>query len=141
MKNILAPIVEGILGYNDNVIFCNLLYGSSDYTFIFLAIVLIPLIVLSVFYKVIDPILPKRLQWFITVVVSMVLVTIASYLIIMNGSMEICYADPASCTMGNEPIGENFITSFTMGILSLIPAIGFSFILKYISTNNKTNPF
>lgn len=141
MKNILAPIVEAVLGFNDHEIFCNSLYNSDDYTFLALSLILMPFAVFLVFYKLIDPILSKRSHWISAVAITAVLMTIISYLTIMNGSMEICYASPENCNMLDMPIGENFITSLIMGALSLVPSIVFTMGLKYFSTNNKTNPF
>jgi drug/metabolite transporter (DMT)-like permease len=141
MRDILAPIVEAVLGYHENEIFCNLIYDSNDYTLLGLAIVLIPLLVLFVFYKFADPILPKRLQWLIAVAISILFVVISSYLIIMNGSMEPCYVSPENCEMNQPPTSENLITSLIMGLLSIASSIIFTIGLRYISNNNKTNPF
>lgn len=117
--------------------FSNAVYDANDYVFLMLGFILIPIIILLFFYKPIDPIPVKFWKWFLTVLISFMIVFGFSYYWLSSNSMYdyimIDYSSAMSFTL---------LLCIWSVVFSIIPTLLFSWIFsRTVSINNAKNPF
>lgn len=134
MYNTIANLYELFI-YDSQ--FSTSVYRDNDYVFLFFAFLFIPLIILGLFYRPIDPIPVKFWKWMLAVLISFTIVFAFSYYWLSSNSM---YNDIM--------VGIQGAMSFTLllcilsVVFSIIPTILFSWIFsRTISINNAKNPF
>ena len=142
MNNLFASLYETFFDWNSYENLLRAVFDNSDYGKLGLIMLLLPLLVLVVFYKLWDPINKQKLKW----ILSLVLILIVSY----GVTSGILYSNAGILQeMGNYS-GDNGEASptyfvFQMGMISLlissVMSLIYFIILKRFSTNNSYNPF
>ncbi len=128
MNDIIATIIEGWLGYYDDV-FSDVMYENWVYGWSLISFT-IPFIVLFVFYKLIDTVGGQLWHYLLAVFMSFLFVFIANILLLY-----FFIADDDGFFM----FAFEYVLFITL--LSVIPIIIATFGIKIFSTNNKHNPF
>ncbi|NVK75109.1 MAG: hypothetical protein HWE24_16690 [Oceanospirillaceae bacterium] len=122
----------------------DLIYNTADYEWMAICFLSIPLVVLFIFYRVIDPAIGKRWHYILTMTIHFVLVSVASYFILREGSLleEFLNYTPENSTLSN-PNAFALSVGAVMGLCGLIISFfPYTFLLKsFASTNNRKNPF
>ena len=142
MNNLLAPIYEMFFDWNAYQELLAAVYNNFDYGKIGLILLIVPPIVLIIFYRVWDPMRSQILK----LVLSVVLILIISYSAtsaILYSNIDIVQYIGDFIGGDGQPDGHYFI--FQMSIytvlISLLPSGLFSFLFRFISINNSHNPF
>ena len=148
MRDLIAYVIETLFGLYDEVYSDVLYYGSeaaaasglpeafSGYMISGWLIILIPIFVMLLFYKAFDLVNGKVWHWLIAFVIALFFVFLANWGIATK-ELETFISDPDNNTNIDSFIIEYGF--FTM-IISIIPSlIGITW--KFISTNNRYNPF
>lgn len=134
MKDILAPLYNYLLNPNNYEYLYDISYHFNHLFFLFMIIVPIPILI--IFYKIWDPVSSQRRNFFLTVFV----LSIASYLF-----TEITLYSNVDIIMYVENGGTvdyfNQIMGITNFFLQFIPSFIFAIIIRVISSNNRHNPF
>lgn len=138
MNNIATNIYE-LFVYDSE--FSNAVYDANDYVFLMLGFILIPLVILFFFYKPIDPIPVKFWKWFLTVLISFMIVFGFSYYWLSSNSMyDYIIIDYSSVNMS--AMSFTLLLCIWSVVFSIIPTLLFSWIFsRTISINNAKNPF
>ena len=122
---------------------------NYDWFYIYLGFILIPFLVAFLYYKLVDPTLPKVWHWLVALGISVIAVCIFGWFNLF-GYFEDCIINGSNSTLCNKGFGpdeeENIVssiyeTSFFIGLYSIVPFGIASFFMRYLSINNKRNPF
>lgn len=133
MKNFFANLYELAIRHSE---FSNTVFKSEDYVWLGLFLIIIPLILALIFYKFWDPSPTKTYKWIVFVVIlSIILIFVASYYQLWTGSLEIDFANEHP-EVGDYTLGLSLYNS----LYSLIIIIIWSVIIKRFSINNSNNP-
>ncbi len=120
--------------------FSNTVYGSNDYLYLTLSFIVIPILILFIFYKVIDPLPVKFWKWLLTVFVCFVVIFGFNYYWLSSNSMYSHLLNQDISTM--TAFSFTLQLSFWSVLFSIIPILLFSWIYsRTISINNAKNPF
>ena len=133
MRELIAGFIEDFPFYYYDKLFSEEMFATAGYSFPGWIILFLPLILLLVFYKVIDKTGGKRVHYFLTVLISLVLVFITNVGIIFGQLVNLGDADGLNTYV--------YTTSVYLMILSIIPILVWTIGLRFISTNNRYNPF
>jgi formate hydrogenlyase subunit 3/multisubunit Na+/H+ antiporter MnhD subunit len=143
MNNLLAPFYEFFFDYNVCQDLLNAVFDNLDYGKICISLIVVPAIILGVFYKFWDPLNTQRLKWGISlIIIAIVAYSITNWFLYNNSSIQEI--------IGNYNSEENQVDPnyfiFQMGMISILYSIilsfiPFTFIYKRLSTNNSHNPF
>jgi hypothetical protein len=145
MKDLLAPIIEDYVIIHDstNDEYLDAIYNSSDYTNMGILLLVITFMLLLTYYKLIDPVLPRITHWLLAVFISLISVAIVCFSLLFTGSMEPFILDyiPDESNSLMDPTLLSWEVALVMMTLSIIPLVAFTILLRFISVNNKRNPF
>ncbi len=132
MKELFASIIERLV-YHDT--YTEVMYEGSAYTFTFLGILLVPILLELIFYFLWDPIPAKFWKWMIIFPISFILVVGLAVWLANDELLEFLDNDEF-------PDATSYIFEYAIwsGILSFVPFL-LGAVLKFFSTNNKYNPF
>ncbi len=138
MNDWFANRFEDFLIYDQQ--FSDYVHKAHDYQMLGIFLIIIPILVFFVFYKPIDPQPVKLWKWFVTFLISAVLLFLTAYYWLYSNSMY----NPIQ----NEQMSDMSAVSFTLQlsfwavVFSIIPALLFSWIWsRTVSINNAKNPF
>lgn len=148
MRNLIAYLIDTVFGLYEAAYSDVLYYGSqaaaasgipetfSGYVYAGLLILFIPLTVMVIFYKLFDFVNGKIWHWCIAFGIALIAVFFANWGVATN-ELELFIADE-----NNNPNIDSFIFEYSLYtmIVSTIPAL-IGILWKFISTNNKYNPF
>ncbi len=143
MNVIIAPLYEFFMNYDTYETLLNAVFNNLDYGKIGWLIILIPAIILTVFYKLWDPVSASKLKWWLTILCIVILSYVGASTILYNNPEIIEYLGNYTGANG-EPDADYFIVQMSMITLSysLIVAFILSIVpFRLISTNNRNNPF
>lgn len=132
MNKLYAPLFEFGDFYTDP--FSNVLY-EGGYTYLGLSFILIPLIIMAIFYYVWNPIFGRWYHWLLMIGLAFLLTLGAAYGIV-SGELVEYYGDPDYSTVDYYTWNIIFLTAG----YSILTAIIWSFIIRFRSSNNRTNP-
>tara|TARA_B110000908_G_scaffold165537_1_gene215151 strand:+ start:290 stop:721 length:432 start_codon:yes stop_codon:yes gene_type:complete len=128
------PTYQGLL---------NMVFNNHDYGKIGWLILIIPIIILIIFYKFWDPVSSSKLKWWLTILSISILGYISASTVLYNNTKIIQYL--GNYTGGNgQPDADYFIIQ--MSLMTLVYSLIIAFILsiipfRLISSNNRNNPF
>ncbi|WP_035695758.1 hypothetical protein [Christiangramia portivictoriae] len=111
-------------------------YMANDYLFIGLGAIFIPMILLAVFYRIIDPQPVKIFKWILTGVITLIAVYAFSFVWLYYHGMYIHIENEV-----NSAMSFTNIIAFRNTLFAILMVIVFSFIWnRTISINNSRNP-
>lgn len=132
LNNLIATMIETWFGFFHDV-FSNAIYDKDVYGISFWLVLLIPIIILFVFYKLID-IVGGNMWHFILFVLIALVIEYLSNVGLLFGVLSKYTQDEGFVAFVNE-------YSLYATIISLISTIIGTIGLRYLSTNNRYNPF
>jgi len=138
MNNTVANLYELCI-YDSE--FSQAVYDANDYVFLMLGFLIIPFIILLLFYRLVDPIPVKFWKWMVAVLISVTIVFAFSYYWLSSNSMyNYIMTDYSSVNMS--AMSFTLLLCIWSVVFSIIPTILFSWIFsRTISINNAKNPF
>jgi hypothetical protein len=138
MNNTVANLYEFCIHDSE---FSNAVYDANDYVFLMLGFLIIPFIILLLFYRLVDPIPVKLWKWMVAVLISVTIVFAFSYYWLSSNSMyNYIMTDYSSVNMS--AMSFTLLLCIWSVVFSIIPTILFSWIFsRTISINNAKNPF
>ena len=142
MNDLLALLYEPFFDYNTYQDLLNLVFDNADYGKLGFILILIPLVVLGIFYKLWDPIRNQLLMLGLSVLLLLVIVYSSTTGILYNNGGILQEIGNYTGDDGQmDPDYFVFQMSMISMLYSVIISTVFSFGLKLISTNNSHNPF
>lgn len=141
-NNLFALLYEPFFDYSTNNDLLDCVFNNKDYAKIGGVLILTSVLLLSVFYKIWDPIKKPKLKWILTILIIGLISSILTHTILieLNGCLRM--KTVAFSGTGVDPF--NF--ALIMSTITFVYALIISFILsiipfRLISTNNRYNPF
>ena len=142
MNNLLAPFYDSFFDWNTYQDLLMPVFNNSDYGKFGFVLILIPLIILTFFYRLWEPMRNQRLMWFISVIIISVIAYTATTGILYN-NVEISNLIGNYSGDDGQANPDYFILQMSLisVLYSTLISLFFSFFLRKISTNNSHNPF
>jgi hypothetical protein len=143
MNEIIVKLYEEFFYWNTYQGLLNMVFNNHDYGKIGWLILIIPIIILIIFYKFWDPVSSSKLKWWLTILSISILGYISASTVLYNNTKIIQYL--GNYTGGNgQPDADYFIIQ--MSLMTLVYSLIIAFILsiipfRLISSNNRNNPF
>ncbi len=143
MNEIVAILYEYLFNWNVYQELLGMVFNNLDYGKIGWLLIIVPIVLLTVFYKLWDPVNLSKLKWFIVIAIITLIAYGSTSAILYNNSEIIEYLGNYTGENG-EPDADYFI--FQMSIISMVYALIISFIsslafFRLLSSNNSHNPF
>jgi hypothetical protein len=140
INDLLAGFYEDFFNWNNYGILLTSLYDNNDYGKFGWLLLIVPLIMMLLFYKVWEPMRKQRLMWLITIItIAIVNYAVTTGIIYANVDVlnEIDIFD------GSQVDPEFFVFEISMinALYTLLISLFYSIILKRFSTQNSHNPF
>mgnify|MGYP006076058233 FL=1 len=140
INDLLAGFYEDFFNWNNYEILLTSLYDNNDYGKFGWLLLIVPLIMMLLFYKVWEPMRKQRLMWLITIItIAIVNYAVTTGIIYANVDVlnEIDIFD------GSQVDPEFFVFEISMinALYTLLISLFYSIILKRFSTQNSHNPF
>jgi hypothetical protein len=143
MNEIIALLYEPFFNWDTYQELLSAVFNNLDYGKIGWLILIIPIIILIIFYKFWDPISSSKLKWWLMILS----ISILGYI----SASTILYSNPEMIQYLGNYTGENgqldavyfiFQMSMITAVYSLIITLMLSIVpFRFISTNNSKNPF
>tara|TARA_B100000795_G_C22520923_1_gene331327 strand:+ start:98 stop:526 length:429 start_codon:yes stop_codon:yes gene_type:complete len=140
INDLLAGFYEDFFNWNNYEVLLTSLYDNNDYGKFGWLLLIVPLIMMLLFYKVWEPMRKQRLMWLITIItIAIVNYAITTGIIYSNVDVlnEIDIFD------GSQVDPEFFVFEISMinALYTVLISLFYSIILKRFSTQNSHNPF
>jgi hypothetical protein len=140
INDLLAGFYEDFFNWDNYEILLTSLYDNNDYGKFGWLLLIVPLIMMLLFYKVWEPMRKQRLMWLITIItIAIVNYAVTTGIIYANVDVlnEIDIFD------GSQVDPEFFVFEISMinALYTLLISLFYSIILKRFSTQNSHNPF
>ena len=140
MNDLFAPIYEsGVwFDWNQYQVLLGCLYNSNDYGKFGWLLLIVPLLLLALFYKAWEPMRRQRLMWSITIIIISLIGYMTTTGIVFNN---VCILDELNGQ--NSILAETFIIQISLinALYFLLASLIYTFIVKRFSTHNSHNPF
>jgi hypothetical protein len=143
MNNIIALIYDRLIDWDTYQELSGMVFSNQDYGKLGWVLIIVPILVLTIFYKFWDPVSNSKLKWYVAIMLIM-LISYTGTSIILYNNFEIIKFIGNFTGANGEPDADYFI--FQMSAITLVYAFIISFIIsiipfRLISTNNRYNPF
>lgn len=141
--NGIAPLYEFFFNWDTYQQLLNAVYDNLDYGKFGWLLIIIPILILTIFYKFWDPVSSSKLKWGLTILCISIISYIGASTILYNNPEIIQYLGNYTGEDG-QPDADYFIVQMSMITFgySLIIAFILSIVpFRLISTNNSKNPF
>ena len=138
MNDLFAPMYEWWFEFEDYEILLDCLYDNNDYGKFGWLLLIVPLILLALFYRAWDPMRRQRLMWLITTIIISLIGYMATTGIVFNN---VCILDELNGL--DSKLAETFIVQISLisALYFLLVSMIYTFIVKRFSINNSHNPF
>jgi hypothetical protein len=138
MNDLFAPIYEPWFNFNVYQILLDCLYDNNDYGKFGWLLLIVPLLLLALFYKAWEPMRRQRLMWSITIIIISLIGYMTTTGIVFNN---VCILDELNGQ--NSILAETFIIQISLinALYFLLASLIYTFIVKRFSTHNSHNPF
>ncbi len=133
MNDLIATIYEGFGIYDGT--YSDYLFKEQYYTIIGYILFFAPFALIAIFYYAIDFVFGKLWHWLLYVLVTTIISSITIYLILSGQLVD--YIQDEQYSDVNIFINDFTLLSFAY---ALILCIGYTFLLKNWSSNNRKNP-
>ena len=138
MNDLFAPLYEPWFNWDVYQVLLTCLYDNNDYGKFGWLLLIVPLLLLALFYKVWDPMRRQRLMWLITTIIISLIGYMTTTGIVFNN---VCILDELNGL--DSKLAETFIFQISLisALYFLLASLIYTFIVKRFSTNNSHNPF
>lgn len=143
MNDIVAILYDRLFDWDTYQVLLNMVFENQDYSKIGWILIIVPILVLVIFYKFWDPVSGSKLKWFLSLLFIMIISYVGSSIILYNNFQVIEYIGNYTGENG-DPSADYFIfqiSAITLGYGLIISFALSIFPLRLISTNNRYNPF
>ena len=140
MYNLLAPLYDFFLDNESNFNYDEIMFDEDGYTLILALLISIPLISFFIFYRILDFVIAKRLHFFIAQIIVVLVVMGTTYGALFQFTSLLDYQGATPEYHTNVEVWvvkASLLTSF----YSLFFQSVCVFLLRFISINNRYNPF
>lgn len=140
MYNLLAPLYDFFLDNQSNFTYDSIMYDEGGYTLILGLLISIPLISYVIFYRILDFVIAKRLHFFLALIIVVLVVMGTTYGALFQFTSLLDYQGATPEYHTNVEVWvvkASILTSF----YSLFFQAFCAFSLRFISINNRYNPF
>jgi hypothetical protein len=144
IKNILHPILEFVFSSNSQVTLLNCIIDAPYYNILTWILLITPIVLLVIFYKVWEPLTKQLLKWFLTGMIICIILFIATrYFLIEENPCMIVLLDEYDISIPGLLNPNTFVyyVSVLISGISLILTFLYSLVIKRISKQNSHNPF
>jgi len=140
VNDLLAPAYEYFFNWDNYETLLSCAYDNNDYGKFGWLLLLTPMLLLILFYKVWEPMRRQRLMWLIILIIISIIGYAATTGILYNNE---CILDELGSYTGNQVNPEYFIFQMSMitVLYSFIMSIIYTLIIKRFSKHNSHNPF
>lgn len=140
MYNLLAPLYDFFLDNQSNFTYDSIMYDEGGYTLILGLLISIPLISYVIFYRILDFVIAKRLHFFLALIIVVLVVMGTTYGALFQFTSLLDYqgATPEYHTNVEVWVVK---ASILTSLYSLFFQAFCAFSLRFISINNRYNPF
>ena len=138
MNNLFAPFYEWWFDWDVYKVLLTCLFDNNDYGKFGWLLLIVPLLLLALFYRAWDPMRRQRLMWLITTIIISLIGYMATTSIVFNN---VCILDELNGL--DSKLAETFIVQISLisALYFLIISLIYTFIVKRFSINNSHNPF
>ena len=138
MNDLFAPMYEWWFEFEVYEILLDCLYDNNDYGKFGWLLLIVPLLLLALFYKAWEPMRRQRLMWSITIIIISLIGYMTTTGIVFNN---VCILDELNGQ--NSILAETFIIQISLinALYFLLASLIYTFIVKRFSTHNSHNPF
>lgn len=138
MNDLFAPMYEWWFEFEVYEILLDCLYDNNDYGKFGWLLLIVPLLLLALFYRAWDPMRRQRLMWLITTIIISLIGYMATTGIVYNN---VCILDELNGL--DAKLAETFIVQISLisALYFLLVSMIYTFIVKHFSINNSHNPF
>jgi len=138
MNDLFAPFYEFWLNYEVYEVLYTCLYDNNDHGKFGWLLLMVPLLLLALFYRAWDPMRRQRIMWSITIsIISLIGYMTTTGIIWYN----VCILDELNGI--DSKLAETFIVQISLisALYFLLVSLIYTFIVKRFSINNSHNPF
>lgn len=138
MNDLFAPLYEWWFNWDDYQVLLTCLYDNNDYGKFGWLLLIVPLLLLALFYKAWEPMRRQRLMWLITTIIISLIGYMATTGIVFNN---VCILDELNGL--DSKLAETFIFQISLisALYFLLASLLYTLIVKRFSTHNSHNPF
>ncbi len=138
MNNLFTPFYEWWFDWDVYQVLLTCLFDNNDYGKFGWLLLIVPLLLLALFYRAWDPMRRQRLMWLITTIIISLIGYMATTGIVYNN---VCILDELNGL--DAKLAETFIVQISLisALYFLIISLIYTFIVKRFSINNSHNPF
>lgn len=138
MNNLFAPFYEWWFDWDVYQVLLTCLFDNNDYGKFGWLLLIVPLLLLALFYRAWDPMRRQRLMWLITTIIISLIGYMATTGIVYNN---VCILDELNGL--DAKLAETFIVQISLisALYFLIVSLIYTLIVKRFSINNSHNPF
>ena len=138
MNNLFAPFYEWWFDWDEYQVLLTCLFNNNDYGKFGWLLLIVPLLLLALFYRAWDPMRRQRLMWLITTIIISLIGYMATTGIVFNN---VCILDELNGI--DSKLAETFIVQISLisALYFLLVSLIYTFIVKRFSINNSHNPF
>jgi len=138
MNNLFAPFYEWWFDWDVYQVLLTCLFDNNDYGKFGWLLLIVPLLLLALFYRAWDPMRRQRLMWLITTIIISLIGYMTTTGIVFNN---VCILDELNGL--DAKLAETFIVQISLisALYFLIISLIYTFIVKRFSINNSHNPF
>lgn len=140
MYNLLAPLYNFFLDNESNFTYDNIMFDEGGYSIVLVLLLAIPLASYLLFYRVLDIVVAKRLHFVIAVVVVTIVIIGTTFGCLFQFTSLVDYQD-ATPEYHNNVEAWVLKASVLTGIYSLLIQALSAFLFRFVSINNRYNPF
>jgi len=138
MNDLFAPMYEFWFEFGVYEILLDCLYNNNDYGKFGWLLLIVPLLLLALFYKAWEPMRRQRLMWSITIIlISLIGYMTTTGIVYINS----CILDELNGL--DSKLAETFIVQISLisALYFLLASLLYTLIVKRFSTHNSHNPF
>jgi hypothetical protein len=138
MNNLFAPMYEWWFNWNEYQVLLTCLFDNNDYGKFGWLLLIVPLLLLALFYKAWEPMRRQRLMWLITTIIISLIGYMATTGIVFDND---CILDELNGL--DSKLAETFIVQISLisALYFLLASLLYTLIVKRFSTHNSHNPF
>ena len=138
MNNLFAPMYEWWFNWDEYQVLLTCLFDNNDYGKFGWLLLIVPLLLLALFYKAWEPMRRQRLMWLITTIIISLIGYMTTTGIVFNN---VCILDELNGL--DSKLAETFIVQISLisALYFLLASLLYTLIVKRFSTHNSHNPF
>jgi len=143
MNDIIALLYDRLFDWDTYQELSGMVFNNLDYGKLGWVLIVVPIIVLTVFYKLWDPVSNSKLKWYLTTLFIMIISYTGASIILYKNFEIIQYI--GNFTGEDGQVNADYFI-FQMGMISVVYTLIIAIVLsiipfRLISTNNRYNPF